>query len=179
MTPSFNSNASSAILGVVVRDNNGFILGAQCVVSYHVASSFATEAQPAIHGLNFASDLGFQWVEVEGDSRAVVTKLLSASSDTSEISALIGEAKGLARNFRDCKFVFRNCGGNVVAHSLAHLRGELATDTIWVEEAPWQIELLAAEDRRFPPKPRKGDEFNSELVEILSGEAKVVDVELG
>ncbi|KAL4280735.1 hypothetical protein GQ457_03G017700 [Hibiscus cannabinus] len=32
---------------------------------------------------------------------------------------------------------------------------------------------------RFPPKPRKGDEFNSELVEILSGEAKVVDVELG
>ncbi|KAL4383754.1 hypothetical protein GQ457_15G019610 [Hibiscus cannabinus] len=32
---------------------------------------------------------------------------------------------------------------------------------------------------RFPPKPRKGEEFNSELVEILSGEAKIVDVELG
>ncbi|KAL4285049.1 hypothetical protein GQ457_16G007060 [Hibiscus cannabinus] len=32
---------------------------------------------------------------------------------------------------------------------------------------------------RFPPKPRKGEEFNSELVQILSGEAKVVDVELG
>ncbi|KAL4351568.1 hypothetical protein GQ457_06G000420 [Hibiscus cannabinus] len=32
---------------------------------------------------------------------------------------------------------------------------------------------------RFPPKPRKGDESISELVEILSGEAKVVDVELG
>ncbi|KAL4281839.1 hypothetical protein GQ457_03G020440 [Hibiscus cannabinus] len=31
----------------------------------------------------------------------------------------------------------------------------------------------------FPPKPRKGDESISELVEILSGEAKVVDVELG
>ncbi|KAL4295503.1 hypothetical protein GQ457_12G018100 [Hibiscus cannabinus] len=32
---------------------------------------------------------------------------------------------------------------------------------------------------RFPPKPRKGDESISELVEILSGEAKVMDVELG
>ncbi|KAL4388350.1 hypothetical protein GQ457_09G017680 [Hibiscus cannabinus] len=31
----------------------------------------------------------------------------------------------------------------------------------------------------FPPNPRKGDESISELVEILSGEAKVVDVELG
>ncbi|KAL4339971.1 hypothetical protein GQ457_08G024690 [Hibiscus cannabinus] len=31
----------------------------------------------------------------------------------------------------------------------------------------------------FPPKPRKGDESISELVEIFSGEAKVVDVELG
>ncbi|KAK9001972.1 hypothetical protein V6N11_024665 [Hibiscus sabdariffa] len=72
--------------------------------SYHVASSTAAEAQAAIYGLNFASDLGFQWVEMEGDSRAIVTKLLSASSDTSEMSALIGEAKGLARNFRDCKF---------------------------------------------------------------------------
>ncbi|KAL4335381.1 hypothetical protein GQ457_07G012040 [Hibiscus cannabinus] len=31
----------------------------------------------------------------------------------------------------------------------------------------------------FPPKPRKREEFNSELVEIPSWEAKVVDVELG
>ncbi|KAL4383258.1 hypothetical protein GQ457_15G023360 [Hibiscus cannabinus] len=103
---SFKSNASIATLGVVVRDKNGFILGAQCASSYHVASSIAVEAQAAIHGLNFASDLGFQWVEMEGDSRAIVTKLLSASSDTSEMSALIGEAKGLARNFRDYKFFF-------------------------------------------------------------------------
>ncbi|KAK8561774.1 hypothetical protein V6N12_048834 [Hibiscus sabdariffa] len=144
-----------------VDDCDSVLEGVSCCITdemnHNLTRDFSVsefwDAVKSMNSLKAAGEDGFQWVEVEGDSRAVVTKLLSASSDTSEISVLIGEAKGLAKNFRDCKLVFRNRGGNTVAHSLAHLRGELTTDTIWVEEAPWQIELLAAEDRRWLDPP--------------------------
>ncbi|KAL4334954.1 hypothetical protein GQ457_07G003890 [Hibiscus cannabinus] len=40
------------------------------------------------------------------------------------------------------------------------------------------VVLIARSNIRFPPKPRKKEEFKSELVEIHSEEAKVVDVKL-
>ncbi|KAL4289743.1 hypothetical protein GQ457_14G004690 [Hibiscus cannabinus] len=65
------------------------------------------------------------------------------------------------------------------------IRRFLRTRDLDIEKATSVLEVLELEKNVFaqriwfPPKPRKGDESISELVEILSGEAKVVDVELG
>ncbi|GMJ04392.1 hypothetical protein HRI_004108400 [Hibiscus trionum] len=150
---SFKVNTRSSTIGVVIRDMEGYILRASSTVSYRVSSSFAAEAQATIKGLLLASDLGFSRIEVEGDSRSVITKLQSKSQDTSDIGALISEAKGLSRNFRVCNFLFRHRAGNSVAHALADYRLSLDLDRIWVEDVPSRIELLAAEDRRWLDPP--------------------------
>ncbi|GMI77001.1 hypothetical protein HRI_001369400 [Hibiscus trionum] len=97
--------------------------------------------------------MGFRQIEVEGDSRAVVTKLQSDLEDPSDIGALISEAKGQTRRFQECRFLFRHRSGNRVAHALAALRHSLVTDLVWIEEAPVEIETLAAEDRRWLDPP--------------------------
>ncbi|GMI93031.1 hypothetical protein like AT3G09510 [Hibiscus trionum] len=149
----FRQHEKSATIGVIIRNMEGQILGASSLLAYHIPSTFAAEAQAAICGLRLAADMGFRQIEVEGDSRAVVTKLQSDSDDPSDIGALISEAKGQTRRFQECRFLFRHRSRNRVAHALAALRRSLDTDLVWIEEAPVEIETLAAEDRRWLDPP--------------------------
>ncbi|GMI98381.1 hypothetical protein like AT2G04420 [Hibiscus trionum] len=101
---SFNNNTKSAYMGVVIRNIEGFILGACSTISYQIPSPFAAKARAIIQGLRLALDLGFIRIEVEGDSRSVITKLISESPDLYEIGALISEANGISRSCRECRF---------------------------------------------------------------------------
>ncbi|GMI84532.1 hypothetical protein HRI_002122500 [Hibiscus trionum] len=144
----FNKNTKSATLGVAIRNVEGYFLGASSTVPYRVSSSFAAEAQAVIQGLRLALDLGFEQLEVQGDSRSIISKLASESSDSSEVAALISEAKGLSLNFRRCDFSFVHRSGNSVAHALSKFRQSVDFDHFWVDEVPPRIEAAAAADRR-------------------------------
>lgn len=100
----FRVNRRTATAGVVIRDENGGILGSTCTLSYHTLSVFAAETKAVIHGLRFAKDLGFLSIVLEGDSRTVINKLNSHEQDFSDISALIWSAKELSKEFHTCIF---------------------------------------------------------------------------
>ncbi|GMI88064.1 hypothetical protein like AT3G09510 [Hibiscus trionum] len=150
---SFNKNTKSATLGVAIRNVEGYFLGASSTVTYRVSSPFAAEAQTVIQGLRLALDLGFEQLEVEGDSRSIISKLASGSLDSSEVAALISEANGLSLNFRRCDFSFVHRSGNSVAHALSKFRQSVEVDHFWVDEVPPRIEAAAAGDRRWLDPP--------------------------
>ncbi|KAL4346535.1 hypothetical protein GQ457_17G013180 [Hibiscus cannabinus] len=145
---SFRQDVFSACTGVVIRNHEGILMGACCKMISHIASSFAAEAQAAVHGLQLAADLGFQYVILEGDSMAVTERLRSEKEDLSEISAIIWDAKYLSRSFVTCRFQFTHREGNQVAHAVARGGSNSQTESIWVNEIPDHIVAMAMKERR-------------------------------
>ncbi|XP_039067750.1 uncharacterized protein LOC120213762 isoform X1 [Hibiscus syriacus] len=97
----------------------------------------------------------FRDVVIEGDSKAVISKLSSENTDYSEISALIWEAKGKARGLHACTYQHIHRSDNKAAHLLATMHNHDEDDRFWIEEAPRAVEDKAAEDRHGL-EPSKG-----------------------
>ncbi|XP_039017601.1 uncharacterized protein LOC120148593 isoform X2 [Hibiscus syriacus] len=72
--------------GMMVRNSEGFIIGACRRRAMRITSIFLAEATAAVHAVEFALDLGLQDVSLEGDERSVVKKLASTEPDRSVIS---------------------------------------------------------------------------------------------
>ncbi|GMI81993.1 hypothetical protein HRI_001868600 [Hibiscus trionum] len=144
----FRQQEKAALVGIIIRNTQGQILGASSSMVYHIPSTFAAEAHAVVCGLRLAADLGFSHVAIEGDSGAIINKLRSPLEDPSDIGALISEAKGQSRVFQGCTFLFRHRSAKKAAHALTTLRRSLDTDLVWIEETPAEIEAIAADDRR-------------------------------
>ncbi|KAL4360797.1 hypothetical protein GQ457_04G002610 [Hibiscus cannabinus] len=147
----FCSVSHSSWSGVIIRDNQGHVLGACRCKALRIPSPFAAEAMSLIHAISLASDLGFHSVIFEGDSLALIKKMNFDALDFSKISALVWEAKGLARTLHVCRFLFVPRGGNQAAHALAGESSLDSTDRYWVEEVPPKVLLLVEADRRYAP----------------------------
>lgn len=105
--------------GVIIRNSSGEIIATCCNLTWPVSSVFMAEAKAVVHGLKLATDLGFQHLIIESDSRSIITKINSKQNEMSEISALTWEAKAMARQFHSCIFQFVGREGNRAAHLVA------------------------------------------------------------
>ncbi|KAL4384743.1 hypothetical protein GQ457_15G002920 [Hibiscus cannabinus] len=141
-----------------------------------INDAFIAEAKACEAAVTFAIELGFRSIQVEGDSLTVIKKLSSSSSDKSIIRPIISDIKSTLVFFEKITFSHVGRRGNEAAHMHRRMWSKLpfVTSTSDCDDSHAESSMAG-----FPPKPRKGDESISELVEILSGEAKVVDVELG
>ncbi|XVE56862.1 hypothetical protein DITRI_Ditri04bG0044500 [Diplodiscus trichospermus] len=83
--------------------------------------------------LEFARDIGFYSIELEGDSATVIAKLSVVAHDLSDVGVIIEKAKCLSRCFSSCKFKHTRRDGNQVAHKLAQFSINQSDVTIWVE----------------------------------------------
>ncbi|KAG8480949.1 hypothetical protein CXB51_025651 [Gossypium anomalum] len=70
----------------------------------HVADAFSAKAIACIQALEFAKDMGFQNIMVEGDSKTKIVKIQKGIIDISEIGVYIGEIKMLASNLNTISF---------------------------------------------------------------------------
>ncbi|XVF61541.1 hypothetical protein PTKIN_Ptkin08bG0137900 [Pterospermum kingtungense] len=75
------SNAGS--IGVEIRDSDGFVLAAKVCKVDNAQTSFYVEALAALHGLEFAADLGYKRAILESDSFTVIKTLRSNMEDLS------------------------------------------------------------------------------------------------
>ncbi|GMI90174.1 hypothetical protein like AT2G04420 [Hibiscus trionum] len=149
----FFPNTKSAQVGVLIRDNEGFILGAKAAKLDHTSSSFAAEAEVVVYDIRLALDLGFRHVIIEGDSLLVMRKLQFGADDRSEVSALVWNALHLAKNLQIVTFSFVMRDENKAAHEMARVPLTSTSEIIWVEEAPATVEAIAAMDRRWTEPP--------------------------
>lgn len=53
------------------------------------------EALACVQAIRFAQDLGFHWVEIEGDSAVLISRLRSLATDWSMVGAYVWDAKRL------------------------------------------------------------------------------------
>ncbi|KAK9011083.1 hypothetical protein V6N11_043940 [Hibiscus sabdariffa] len=111
-------------MGSCVKNQNGF------------SSVFKAEARAAVHGLSFASELGFHCVILESDSKTLINKLKSIGDDSSEIRPFISDIKDLTHLFNECKFSFAGRDSNKAAHAIAAMGKFSSFDKCWIEEAP-------------------------------------------
>ncbi|GMI69891.1 hypothetical protein like AT3G25270 [Hibiscus trionum] len=150
---SFSPHQSKSWSGLIVRNSLGEILGSAYRMGFHISSPFEAEAQALIHGLEFAKDLGFLSVEVEGDARTVIKKMNETSLDRSRIRSFIIDAKQMAQGFHRCRFTFTGRNGNAVARAMAVLGRRDTEDRFWVDKAPPAATTAADSDRRYIDPP--------------------------
>ncbi|KAA3476900.1 reverse transcriptase [Gossypium australe] len=77
-----------SFVGIIIPDHNGLVLGSCSMKNDYILDSFIAEARAAIQALQFAADMGFTNVEIEGDSRTVISKISSRNLDRSSIDAV-------------------------------------------------------------------------------------------
>lgn len=94
-------------------------MAAACHWKEHIPSIIAVEALVALEAIRFAQNLGFYFVEFEGDSVVVIAKLQGSKNNRSEVNSYIWDAKHSVLIFEHFKFQHIKCGRNRVAHLLA------------------------------------------------------------
>ncbi|KAL4312747.1 hypothetical protein GQ457_01G025130 [Hibiscus cannabinus] len=146
---SLSSSEQRSCSGVVIRNDQGMLLGSCFTSHYHIASPFAAEAVAAIAGLRFVLHLGLRSIILEGDARSIILRLLDRSRDVSVLSLLISEGKSLARNFRDFAFMCVPRFSNRAAHVMARKDFTVMLDSFWVDEAPPEVNVVVEDDRRL------------------------------
>ena len=116
----FFENERSGATTVVIRDEKGKFLAAQCTFIPHVVDVVSCEAQAMRDGLVLANSLGFPRVEAELDSTTVVEQCSGQNRWWDVAAVLFAEGVEMASMIGKVKF--RHCGRetNQVAHVLAN-----------------------------------------------------------
>ena len=131
----------------MARDWEGEVLGIYPACVEMVADTFVIEALSAWRAMEWASDMGFWWIVLEGDSLAVISKLRHNGFDWSPIGTYVEAAKRLSPSFQRLQILHVKCDGNAVAHRVAKEAFYLELQVCWVEEFPFWLHYLVEADR--------------------------------
>ncbi|MBA0741859.1 hypothetical protein Gogos_014980 [Gossypium gossypioides] len=125
----FKENRRQSRSGFVIRDMDGQVVGS---------------GMP----LQFALNMGFIMVEVEGDFRVVISRIIQGKDDKSQMSAYISDVRSLAKYFRHAS---RDCSR--LAHEIAQVGFRMDESTYWVEEVPCVAAAAVTTDRWWVDPP--------------------------
>ncbi|KAA3461882.1 reverse transcriptase [Gossypium australe] len=150
---SFHAQSRQSSSGFVVRNAQGQVLGSGMVQNNFVSDPFMGEMLACLDGLRFATDMGFQNLVVEGDSRSTIVRITEMGRDRSAFGVYVEEIKQRVKMFD--KIIFRSVDRNTnqVAHILAKARSTFNEDRFWVEDVPDMAVLAVKADCPIPVAP--------------------------
>ncbi|KAK5784747.1 hypothetical protein PVK06_039276 [Gossypium arboreum] len=129
----FYNDLEASSSSIIIRDNKGLIMGATCNWNRNIPSEEVTEALEVLQAVQFAQEIGFRKVKVEGDSLMIISKLRMQGMDMSEVSNYICVAKQIIMGFESFKFQYIKRGGNRVAYLLMKEGFIQKRDVRWVK----------------------------------------------
>jgi len=138
----FSSHVNRTGIGICVRDAEGtFVLAKTmtypCTVSVDVGEALCLHS-----ALQWLSDMQFDNVDFETDSKLTVDAFLSTKNDLSEFGCIISSCRSLFRTFfSNSRVEFVRQQANVVAHALAIEATSLASPAVYFD-IPNCIETL-------------------------------------
>ncbi|KAK8561650.1 hypothetical protein V6N13_149187 [Hibiscus sabdariffa] len=140
---SFILSKKEAFSGIIARNSSGLIMEA-CILP-HVATddAFIAEARACEATVNFAIELGFKTIHVEGDSLTVIKKMISPKNDKSIIRPIIFDIQSKLGFFEKITFSHVGRRGNEAAHVLAQAHHRFQLPHYWIEDAPLEVEQAA------------------------------------
>ena len=136
------------ILGIsmVVKDENGFVLGS---CSKHLSQAYnamETKATVAATTLVFASELGVRQAILEGDSMAVIKALKEFEYPLSPLGLLLEDVRMFSQRFDTMLYSQTKREGNSVAHSLTRYAISMLGFLMWMKNVPPHIQHFVQAD---------------------------------
>ncbi|XP_022772491.1 uncharacterized protein LOC111315181 [Durio zibethinus] len=131
---SFSHQGRTGGTEIIIRDQNGGVLGAAAICIDKANDPFQVEASAAVRALNFAKEMGFTKIMLEEDCLTVIRKLKEMEQDLSPIGTVIEEAKWRMSRLHECHVMHLLRSGNMVAHQLACYSLHLANDEYRLED---------------------------------------------
>ena len=131
----FADSASSGF-GAVIRNSSGEVMAAMTIKGPAVRDSDEAELLACRKAMEFAIDVGFTVLIIEGDSVNAMRGIVLGKENQSALGHVIGDIRHLMGavewSFVSC--IKRN--GNRVAHALARYAHHFSSDLFWMEEVP-------------------------------------------
>ena len=126
----------NAGLGVVIRNQEGLVMASLSEVIPLPSTVIEVETLAARRAVEFALELGFDNIVLEGDSEILIKLLNSCSRSLSPFGHIINDIIFLASRFAcfSTTHVKRHC--NKVAHSLARRAISFPPLSVWMEDVP-------------------------------------------
>ncbi|KAK5836647.1 hypothetical protein PVK06_012444 [Gossypium arboreum] len=133
---SFQKPNNRAVSGIIVRNNNGFVIGSCTYSIENIRDPTIVETYARLHEVAFAENLGFQYIILEGDPLNVVKKLQKNDDyiDRSVIGGIIDEIRNKARKFRSLMYRHIPQEANEAAHVIVMWGKGRDLPTFWVEK---------------------------------------------
>lgn len=95
----FDSRNYRSKTGLVVWGKTNEYLASKSFIHYDVVSPFATEAYAGLEAVELGIEMGFQEIQIQGDSLTVVKKYQSTTIDYSVIGAIIRDIQAKKLGF--------------------------------------------------------------------------------
>ena len=127
---------NSAGVGVVIRDEQGFLVAAMTDKIPLPYSVSAVEVLAAVKALRFAGDIGLESFILEGDSKITIDALAGNNMEHAEFGNLIEEAKWLSSQFSDVSYSHVKRQANFAAHNSARHARHVSEFAVWMEDVP-------------------------------------------
>ncbi|KAK5825675.1 hypothetical protein PVK06_020533 [Gossypium arboreum] len=121
-------------------------MGACTYPHSHVVDAFVAEARACERAIWFARELGFQHIQIEGDSLAIIKKLQLDTLDRSVLGPIVVDIKQNMGLFVYVTFHHVRRDTNEAAHVLAREGRRLLKEWFWIKEALELVERAAAAD---------------------------------
>ncbi|KAH1063305.1 hypothetical protein J1N35_028292 [Gossypium stocksii] len=125
----FNRQRKRSCLDVVIRNENGIVLGSKLVMHDNILTTFAAEAIACFQAFQLGLELQLSVVEIKGDAHWVVRKM-QKEEDRSEIMPYIRDSKCLCAAIERLK---REESTFLVNRVPPYVAEEAVTDQKWVE----------------------------------------------
>jgi ribonuclease HI len=133
------SDSNAAGIGVIIRNHQGEVMGSLSQRFPFPHSVEAVEASAARSAIQFARDLGFTKIDLEGDSKTVVEALILREPCTTMYGHIIEDTKQIAQSLQSVLFLHTNREGNVMAHLLAKRARQNKPFEAWLESVPPEL----------------------------------------
>ena len=111
-------------------------MGAMSARRPQVNDSLEVEALACRRALQFAIDIGFSNLIIEGDSVQVMKAIKSRKADLSQLGHIFEDIQVLTSVLNQAKVEWVNRKANLVAHNLARYAKNFSDDVIWLEDSP-------------------------------------------
>jgi ribonuclease HI len=133
-------------MGAVVRNDEGSVMAARCMVGRGFLDPCAAEAWAGTKAIRWGLELGLTNIQVEGDAKNVVEAINSAGKNWSKIGHIVEDMQYLLRNFTQWKVDVVSRDANNAAHTLAKLAVSHGENRTWLGVIPECIcEIVLAE----------------------------------
>ena len=135
--------------GADIRNESGEVMASISTKGLVVFGSEEAEVLACRKAVEFAVDLGFYIVIIEGDNCFVMNAIISSSrmcTNLSRLGHLYEDIGCIISGLQDVSFSCVSHSANVVAHSLARFTRSVEDEVLWLEDIPPPVLQALYED---------------------------------